>query len=30
MYNMKPHFLEFIYLEQEDSYTRQVCRGCKI
>ena len=29
-YNMKPHFLEFMYLEREDSYTRQVCRGCKI
>ena len=24
--NMKPHFLEFMYLEREDSYTRQVCR----
>ena len=29
-YNIKPHFLELIYLEREDSYTRQVCRGCKI
>ena len=31
-YNMKPFFLEFMYLviEQEDSYTRQVCLGCKI
>ena len=29
-YNMKPHSLEFMYLEQEDSYTHQVCRGCKI
>ena len=29
-YNIKPHFLEFMYLEREDSYTRQVCRGCKI
>ena len=26
-YNMKPHSLEFMYLEQEDSCTR---RGCKI
>ena len=26
-YNMKPHSLEFMYLEREDSYTR---RGCKI
>ena len=29
-YNMKPHFLEFMYLEREDIYTRQVRRGCKI
>ena len=29
-YNMKLHSLEFMYLEREDSYTRQVCRGCKI
>ena len=28
--NMKPHSLEFMYLEREDSYARQVCRGCKI
>ena len=29
-YNMKPHSLEFVYLERQDLYTRQVCRGCKI
>ena len=29
-YNMKPHSLELMYLEQEDSYTCKVCRGCKI
>ena len=29
-YNMKPHSFKFLYLEREDSYTRQVCRGCKI
>ena len=29
-YNMKPHSLEFMYLEREDSYTRQICRGRKI
>ena len=29
-YNMKPYSLEFMYLEREDSYTRQVCPGCKI
>ena len=28
-YNKKPHFLEFIYLEREDSYTSQVCLGYK-
>ena len=26
-YNIKPHSLEFMYLQREDSYTR---RGCKI
>ena len=29
-YTMKPHSLEFMYLEQEDSYTHQICSGCKI
>ena len=29
-HNMKPHSLEFTYLERENSYTCQIRRGCKI
>ena len=29
-YNMKPHSLEFLYLEREDSYTRKIVVAAKL